>query len=807
MPWLSAAVDAVARDIRYAARLFVRQRGFALLAVVTLALGTGVNTAIFTVLYNTVLRSLPYPDAERLVRLERTVTTDQRGPREVGFDAAFLRAARNSSAFETLASYARQTFTVSGGGDADRVVGEIVSSTYFAMLGIAPVAGRSFSGEDDAPGRPVALISEALWRSRFSGQSDILGATLNLNRVPLTIVGIVPSSFRGESGTANVWIPSAMEEDVLHGQEVLSTAIIGRLRRGVTAAQSSGEVQRLVSALPDASRLSMTGRVVPLDESRYDPRLRSTLLVLFAAVSFVLLIACVNLSNLLLARGLGRRREIAVRLSLGARRATVVRQMLVECLVLSVAGTAVGLLLATWGLDALSALRPQDDTAVWPTHLQQFQAGAFRVSPGVGVFACALAVLSTVIAGIVPALQASRTDTQPTLKVDTESWSADRKAGRTWRVLIASQVALVLVLLTAAGMTLRSFDRLLARPIGVEPRNVLTFRVALPADVYGRDAANDFYDRLLARVGGLPGVVSVGRVRHLPIRERGTVTSVRIDADPERRYVGFNTADAAFEPLFGVRLLSGRTFDQRDVDNGPPVALVSASVRRQLFPSADPLGHRITVMGTTAEIVGVVADVHYEPQKPQMPIAGDVYLSSRTSGTIALRTDREPRGYVSAVRRIVAEIDPAVPVADVKTLEDYLSGVQSYARFTTMLLVAFAALALVLAMVGVYGTLSYAVGSRRREIGIRMTLGATRGEVIAMMLRGGLTVCGVGLLIGVPLSLIAARAMRAVLYETSPSDPIVIAAAILLLALAATAACFIPARRAAAVDPAVALRR
>jgi hypothetical protein len=255
MPWLSAAVDAVARDIRYAARLFVRQRGFALLAVVTLALGTGVNTAIFTVLYNTVLRSLPYPDAERLVRLERTVTTDQRGPREVGFDAAFLRAARNSSAFETLASYARQTFTVSGGGDADRVVGEIVSSTYFAMLGIAPVAGRSFSAADDAPGRPVALISDALWRSRFSGQSDILGATLNLNRVPLTIVGIVPSSFRGESGTANLWIPSAMVGDVLHGQGVLYTAIIGRLRRGVTAAQSSGEVQRLVSALPDASRL------------------------------------------------------------------------------------------------------------------------------------------------------------------------------------------------------------------------------------------------------------------------------------------------------------------------------------------------------------------------------------------------------------------------------------------------------------------------------------------------------------------------------------------------------------------------
>jgi putative ABC transport system permease protein len=812
MTWWSL-VDQFVRDFRHGARAFVRHPGFAAVAVLTLALGTGANTAIFTVLYNAVLRPLGYPAPDRLMRLERAVTTDERGPRVVGFDSAFVDWARESRSFESLASYARQGFTLTGAADADRVIGEIVSASYFPTLGVTPAVGRVFLDEEDqTPGsNPVAVVSDAMWRSRFAGRRDAVGSVIRLNRVSLTIVGIMPASFNGESGDASVWIPRMMESTVTHGQGTLYTAVVGRLRSGVTPAQANAEVRRAVADMPDAIRLSMTGTAVPLDESRRDPRLRSMLAVLFGAVSFVVLIACVNLANLLLARGLGRQREIAVRLSLGAGRGAVVRQMLTECLILSLAGAAVGLLFAAWSVDALALLRPQDDTAVWPTYLRQVDASAFGINRPVCLFSLGLAMVTTVLFGLVPALQASRANVQQSLQLETESWSGGRRAGHMWRALIAVEVALVFVLLAAAGLMLRSFDRFLDRPIGIDARGILTFRVTLPTDAYDLAAAGSFFDRLLPRMAALPGVESVARVRHLPVRERGTVTGIQIDGGPDTHYVGYNAVDPVFFRVFRVRLVSGRPFDERDGPAAPPVVVVTESAARQWFGTLSPLGHRVKVMGTSAEIVGVVADVRYEPQRPQLPIAGDIYVSwpqrADVGAYVAMRTDGDPRRHIPALRKIIAELDPGLPLSQSKTMEEYVAGVQSYARFTTVLLALFATLALLLAVVGIYGTLSYAAASRRREIGIRMALGASRPDVLGMILREGMTVCAAGLALGLPLALMAMRAMRALLYEISPADPLALTVAILVLATTAIVACFVPARRAACASPIAALRR
>ena len=809
----SRVADQFVRDFKYGARVFVRQPGFAAVSVLTLALGTGANIAIFTVLYNAVLRPLPYPEPDRLLRLERTVTTDERGPRVVGFDPKIVELARESRSFEALASYARQTFTLTGAGDADRIAGEIVSASYFSTLGVTPSMGRLFLDEEDrTPGlHPVAVVSESLWRSRLSGRLDVVGSLVHLNRVPLTIVGVVPSSFKGESGEASLWIPRMMEAAVLHDQGAVFTAVVGRLRPGATAAEANAEVRRAVAGMPDATRLAMTGSAVPLAESRRAPRLSRMLAVLFGAVSFVVLIACVNLANLLLARGIGRRREIALRLSLGAGRGAIVRQLLTESLMLSLAGAGIGLLFAVWSMDALALLRPHDNTAVWPTYLRQVDAEAFAINTAVCLFSLGLAIVTTLLFGLVPALQASRADVQESLKVDTENASGSRRIGRMWRALVATEVALVLILLAGAGLMLRSFDRLLARPAGIDARGILTFRVALPADAYNPAGADAFFTRLLPRVAALPGVDSVARARHLPVRERGTVTGVKIDGGPDTDFVGYNAVDPAFFRVFRVRLLAGRLFDERDAASAPPVVLVGESAARDLFGTHSPLGHRLVVMGSSAEIVGVIADVRYEPQRPQLPIGGDIYVSLRQRAPlgayVALRTGGDPRRHVPALRKIFAELDPALPLYEIRTMEEYASSVQSYARFTTLLLAIFAVLALALAVIGIYGTVSYAIASRRREIGIRMALGASKPDVLGMMLREGLTVCAIGLAFGLLGALLAARAMRTVLYEISPADPLALTVAILVLAATAGVACFIPARRAASVSPIVALRR
>ncbi len=801
--------ESIVRDVRYASRALAHDPGFTVVAIATLALGLGANTAIFAVLYNAVLRPLPYERADSLVHVRRFVTTDERGPRPSAFSYEnFVSLSRETGAFEVLAAYGREPLTL-GGRHAERVIAEIVSPAYLSMLGVTPAVGRAFDSSDDRAGaEPVVLLSHALWRSRFAGQPDIAGRPVRLNGIALTVAGVAHEGFKGDSGGAELWIPARTALDVLRLEP--SFEIIGRLGAGVPQAQASGEVRDFVARLPRSARATVEGIAVPLASTRRDPKLGAVLAVLYGAVTFIVLIACANVANLLLARGIRRGREIAIRLSLGAGRGAILRQLLTESLLLAVAGAGAGLLLAVWILDLLAALQPAANAYVWPTFARGLDADAFTINPTIILFSGGLAIATTIIFGVLPARVISRPAVRDALNTDATSWGL-RRGGAPWRALVAAQVALVLVLLAGAGLMLRSFGRLVERPIGIDPHGITTFRVSLPFERYkGPEAAMAFFARLDERIAALPSVESVTRLRHLPLIERGTVTTLRVEGSEATYHAGFNAVDPEFFRLFGVTLREGRFFTATDGAGTPPVAILTETAARNLFGTASAIGRRITAMGP-AEVVGVIADIRYEPQRPQLPIVGDVYVNMRqrpaASAYIALRTGGNARDQIAVIRATVAELDPELPIFDVTTMSERLRSVQSYARFTTMMLTAFAAVALALALIGIYGTVGYAVASRRREVGIRMALGATRASVVGLFLRDGLAICAAGAAAGLVLAFPLMRTMRSVLFETAPTDPVAFAAACVVIGIAAAAACTIPARRAASVDPSITLRQ
>lgn len=796
-------------DVRHAARALARDRGFTAAAILTLALGFGANTAIFAVLYNAVLRPLPYERAGSLMHVRRFITSDERGPRPVTFSYAdYLGMARDTRAFESIAAYAREPLTLGGMGYAERITAEIVSPTYFSTLGVAVPVGTPFDpGADRRAAQPAAILSHALWAARFSRRADIVGTPIRLNGAMLTVAGVAADGFRGDSGRADLWIAAATARDVLRLDP--SFEIIARRRSGVAPAQADGDVRAFVAGRPRPGNARIEGTAVPLATTRRDPKLGTVLAILYAAVLFIVLIACANVANLLLARGVRRRREMAIRLSLGASRWTIVRRLLMESLLVSAAGCAFGLVIGIWILHALAAFQPAAHAYVWPTFSRGLDTEVFAIAPHVYVFSIGFALATTLLFGLLPAGLVSRDALRDVLSTDASAWSL-RRANGPWRGVVAAQVALVLVLLAGAGLMVRSFVRLLDRPLGIDGRGIMTCRVNLPYERYKPPAAGAFFERLRDRIAAIPGVETVARVRHLPLIERGTVTPLRVAGSDASLHAGFNAVDPEFFKMFGVSLREGRVFDAHDGPAAPPVIIVTESTARNLFGTASAIGRRLSAMGT-AEVVGVIRDIHYEPQRPQLPIVGDVYVSMRQRDTlsayVAVRSSGDPRNLLPSIRAVVAELDPELPVYDVTTMPDRLRSVQSYARFTTLVLTAFAGLALVLAVIGIYGTVGYAVASRRREIGIRMALGAQRASVIRLFLREGLLMCAGGAVAGVILAFMLTRVMRSVLYETAPTDPIALGAAVLLVIVAAAVACSVPARRAASVDPSITLRQ
>jgi predicted permease len=826
--WGWASMERLVRDVTYALRLMRRSPGFTLVAVLTLALGIGANTAIFTVLYNVVLRPLPYPQPDRLMKLYLLVSSDQRGARMIGFSTPkFEEVRRLSATFEALSAYALRELNLTGAGDPERVTGEFVSAAYFPMLGIRATLGRGFLAEEDqVSGTPqVALLSDGLWRRRFGAGPGVIGKTIRLNDVPVTVVGVAPAWFRGESDRAELWLPLAAAPAILHGPTMLTSRrthwheVMGRLKDGMTPEQAAQEVRaimrRMEELIPSGPRDAWDAGAMPLAETKVAADMRTALVILYAAVAFVLLIACVNLANLLLGRAVARSREVAIRLALGAGRISLVRQFLTETLLLALLGGVAGLLLAVWGMDLLALLRPEGDAGFWPSYMRQIDADALRVSGPVVLFNVLLSLATGVLFGLAPALRASRADVNHALKGSLGGWRPGPRGLRRFdsrRALAAAQMALVLMLLAGAGLMVRSFARLMARPLGIQPDHVLTFRLALPGTRYSTAAARSFFERFLSREGAQPGVESVALSQGLPVKERGTVTGAQIDGRAEIHYVGYHRVHPDFFKVLRISLVAGRFFTNRDTEGSPPVAIVNESAGRDLFGGASPLGHRIAAfdLSVQAEIVGVVADVHFEKQKPQLPLGADVFvclLQHRPNWVdVAVRTTGDPLRLTPAIRKLVAELDPALPVYEVASMEQHVAGARSHARFSTVLLASFAALALLLATVGVYGVFSYSVAARTRELGVRIALGARGSDVLRLVMREGLGVCLAGLALGLPAAWAATRTLASQLHGLSPHDALTYTSASLLLVAVGLLACYLPAHRATRIDPMEALR-
>jgi predicted permease len=589
--------------------------------------------------------------------------------------------------------------------------------------------------------------------------------------------------------------------------------VIAHLKPGVTVEQAAKQVRAIMRRLEEQKPSGFgtwDANVVGLAESKIDPVLSKGLMVLYAAVGFVLLIACANLANLTLARMVGRQREIGLRVAIGAGRRAVVRQVLVENVLLSLIGGFAGLLVAVWSMPLMALLRPQVELGFWPSYMRQLDAQAMRVNLPVLVFSLVLSLIVGILFGLAPALKASRADVNEVLKggVPQSNQSAPSAAGLR-SLLLAGQMSLVFVLLVGAGLMIGSFAKLTAIPLGIGTRNVLTVRLNLPWDKYNGAAGRQFFNQVVAKVRGLPGVEATTISGDLPAMERGTITMPEaIDSRAVNQYIGWHAVDPGFFELFHIPVRSGRAFTEND-SVGPHVAILSEWAAHALFPGQNPIGHHIKAQGADCEIVGVAAEIHFEKQQPQqLPIVGDMYIAPArsSSGYLIIRTAYNPKALLPEVRRIVAGIDPGIPIQGARTMQDNISLVHSYERFSTLLLAVFAALAMGLAIVGIYGVFSYAVAARTREFGIRVAMGAQRQDILKLVIGEGLKLTLIGMAIGVIGSLVLTRFLSSSLYGWKPADPMTLAGVAVLLMVVALAACYIPARRATKVDPMVALR-
>jgi len=825
----------ILQDLRFAARTLARQPGFTAIAVFTLAVGIGANTAIYSVVDATLLRTLPYQDPARLMKVS-LVAPPRLNPLGGGPPVAdmvwsypkYETFRKTQQIFSGTSVYQPTEFSLTGADEPERIRGEIVGGSYFPVLGIRTAAGRTFLPEEDAvPERNfVAIISHSLWERRYGSDPAIIGKPISLDLRSYTVVGVLPVGFQGLSGPADVWVPV----HTLNGPDDLdqpfshSWSMVARLKPGVTPAQAAAAVtllgMRVAEAYPDPIGRAGWGAIArPLDATRIDAVLRQSVLVLFGAVGFVLLIACANIANLLLARGTARQREIAIRLAVGANRSRLVRQLLTESLLLAVIGAAASIAVAYLGVRALGSINPISGNPFGRrlSGLTLLGLGSIHLDARALLFTFAIALATGVLFGLAPALQASRADYTEALK------NASRPTGIAGlrlltgkSILVVTEVALAVVLLAGAGLMIKSFSRLLATRTGVDPGNVLTVRLKLP-DAMFNTGSTTFFDPLEKRLATLPGVVSAGMSNCYALAGgcNGTVIWFR-DRPPVTRgtepSIGVHFVSPSYFQAMKIPLLRGRWFTDGDRKGSPKVVIVSDAAARRFWPGEDPIGKPVGVgqggFGDRAEVIGIVGDVRYgqmdEPPRP------DVYIShlqaSRGAMYVFLRAAGNPTALIPAVEREVHALDKNVPVYDIKTMNERIRDSTARARFSAILLAVFAGIAMALAAVGIYGVMSYLVTQRTREIGIRIALGARSGEVLALVVRRGTALALAGIALGTAGALAATRVLSTLLYEVKPGDPATYITMAVLLAIVALAASYIPARRASIVDPSTALR-
>jgi len=804
-------MDTFLHEVRYAARTLLKRPAFTGAAVLCLALGIGANTAIFSVVNAVLLKPLPYREPARLVGVwERSA---ERGrERNVVSPANFLDWRAQNTVFEEMAAFVDRRMNLTGSGEPEEVPVQFVTASFFPLLGARPMLGRTFTAAEDVPGgADVVVLSHALWQRRLGGAADAIGKPMMVDGQPRTVVGVMPATFAiaGEHEQPLLWVPLRLDP-ARNYREAAGRFMrsIARLKPGVTAEQADAQLRAIARRLEEAYPSFNAGwstDVVRLDEQVVGD-VRRPLLVLFGVVGFVLLIACANVANLQLAQATARQREIAVRAALGAGRGQIARQLLTESALLAVAGAALGVLLAFWATEAIGV-----GAAVLLPRAEEVALDGRALA-----FTGSLALLTGLAFGLVPALFASRADLQDTLKSGGRSGTPG--GGRARAALVVAQVALSLVLLVGAGLMLKSFARLQGVDPGFDPDNVLTARIGLSGEKYRTDAqTNAFFQELLRRVSALPGVESAGAVSWLPFGGLGAATRYAIAGRPapqpgQEPGADVRAVDPGYFRAMKIPLLRGASFSERDSRDSRTVVVISEALARTQFPNVDPIGQRIIMeWGDTlnAEIVGVVGDVRGKgldslPRetlywaRPQFP--GQSFMS------LVVRTKGDPMRLAGAVRGAVRAIDPNQPLADVRTMDSYLGDSVARRRFNAALLAGFAAVALLLAAVGLYGVMSYAVVQHTRELGIRMALGASTRAVLHGVLRQALVLAAIGVVVGVAGALTLTRVLSGLLYEVSATDPAVFAAIALLLTAVTLLASYIPARRATQVDPMVALR-
>jgi putative ABC transport system permease protein len=808
----------LAQDLRYALRALRKAPAFSAMAVLTLALGIGAAAAIYSVASGVLLRPLPYGDPDRVVTVWSSwVNFPDKTWVSLGEYQAYVQDGRS---FDDLALYYTTSANFTDPESPERVGAAGVTPNIFSVLGVQPALGRVFTWDEARAESNLVLLGYDVWQRRFNGDRGLVGRTVQLDGVDQTVVGILPRGFvlpvdYASPTRTSVYYPQYVDREAPdpvrtnggnHGWYS-----VGRLKPGVTVAKARSDLVQLADrwvadGIRDAS-MKFVPRVYAAKDDIVGTA-RPTIMVLLGAVVFVLLIACGNVANLLLARSEVRVREVAVRTALGAGRGRVLRQLLTEALVLAVVAGTLGLAMAFAGVRALLAVDP---TAV-P------RADGIHVDTGVALFTLGLSVLTTLFFGVAPALRVSRGKLGSNLGEGARGAGASARSNRAQGLLVAAQMAMTVLLLTGSGLTIRTFTRLLAVDPGFHPRNVLTLRVTAPSASYPDDAAVvRFYDDLLRRVHALPGVTAAGAARLLPMASQMGDAGVNVEsyarAPDESTQGEWQWVTPGYLEVMGIPLLEGRTFDQRDNADGDEAIIINKSLARHYFGDDSPLGSRIRVFGEWATVVGVVGDVRhnavtappkerfYRPQAQITNVTGTI-----RSMTLTIQAAGDPTTLIQPVRRTIAEMDPRMPVSEVQTMDQVMSEAVAQPRFAMTLLGAFSVLALALAVMGIYGVLAYAVSRRTQEIGIRMALGAEGRQVVGMVVRQGMTMALLGIAVGTGFALGLTRFMQGILYGVTPQDPVTFVAVPLLFAAVAVLACWIPAARAAGVHPSEALR-
>jgi predicted permease len=814
--WQWPSVESFFADIRYSLRTLRKSPGFAAVAVLTLALGIGGNATIFSVVYTVLLKALLYPLANRLVMVYENVRlpnyqNDRNDPSPGNFSDWMAQ----NTVFESMAAYRNRSFNLTGVGEPLRVEGELVSANFFATLRVDPAQGRVLTSEEDQPGNShVVMISDGLWKSRFGSDPQVLGKKILLDGESYVVIGVMQPGFHFPDIDDQIWAPMALSPADLNNRGSHYLQIFARLKPSVTLSQAQAEMnviaKHLAELYPD-SNIGQTVNVVPLFEE-IAGSVRPTLLVLWGAVGFILVIVCANIANLLLARASARHQEIALRLTLGAGRSRVFRQLLTESMLLALLGCALGLLLANWGISALRLLAA--------ANLPRTDEIALNVP--VLIFSAAIATLAGIAVGVVPAVQASRENLHETLKAGSrESPMGSHLRMRNLLVILETSLGVIVVI--GAGLLLRSFQRIEQAPLGFQPHGVLTFRVIPRGAKYSEVAQRaSFYQQAVQQLSALPEVKSSAAVTFLPLTLVRSAKGFTIESRPQSApgqipMAGYDVVTPGYFSTMQIPLLEGRDFSWLDAPDRQPIIIINGAMAKTYWPGEDPLGKHIHQGGPDDHefpwltIAGVVGDVReYDPVTSPRPTMYFPITQFADSGGVlrdwVIRTAGDPIRVASAIRGVIWAVDKDLPVTRVRTMEEVRSLSVASRRLSLLLFELFAAIALVLATVGIYGVMTYNVTQRTREIGVRVALGARSNDVMRLVIGQAVRVAAIGVTLGLITALALTRLMSSMTYGVSSTDPVTFLTVALLLAFVSLAACYLPARRAMRVDPMVALR-